>query len=73
MVSPLSMPMKIWNKTIFNPNTFTGVVGKVRKKTYLPKEEGREDGGKSARGLGLEPGTYRVLGEGPQVHAAGAV
>ena len=29
-----------------NPNTFAGLVGKVRKKNYLPKEEGREGGGK---------------------------
>ena len=60
-----------------NPNTFAGLVGKVRK-NYLPKEEGREGGGKKARaarppGRGLEPGTCRVLGEGPQLHARGAV
>ena len=28
-----------------NPNTFVGLVGKVRK-NYLPKEEGREGGEK---------------------------
>ena len=31
-----------------NPNTFVGLVGKVQKKNYLPKEEGREGGEKSA-------------------------
>ena len=30
-----------------NPNTFAGLVGKVQKKNYLPKEEGREGGEKS--------------------------
>ena len=29
-----------------NPNLTTGLVGKVRKKNYLPKEEGREGGEK---------------------------
>ena len=43
------------------------------EKNYLPKEERREGGEKKARvarplGLGLEPGTCRVLGEGPQLH-----
>ena len=56
-------------------------MGKVQK-NYLPKEEGREGGEKKlaqrarrARGSnpGLEPGTCRVLGEGPQLHATGAV
>ena len=44
------------------------------EKNYLPKEEGRK-GGWSVRpqGLGLEPGTCRVLGEGPQLHATGVV
>ena len=61
-----------------NPNTFVGLVGKVRKKNYLPKEEGREGGEKKARaarppGPELEPGTCRVLGEGPQLHATGVV
>ena len=64
-----------------NPNTFAGLVGKVRK-NYLRKEEGREGGEKKrpqrarrTRGLnpGLEPGTCRVLGEGPLLHARGAV
>ena len=31
-----------------NPNTFAGLVGIVQK-NYLPKEEGREGGEKSAR------------------------
>ena len=52
------------------------------EKNYLPKEEGREGGEKKraqrarrARGSnpGLEPGTCRVLGEGPQLHATGVV
>ena len=52
-------------------------MGKVRK-NYLPKEEGREGGGKkraqrARRNPGLEPETCRVLGEGPQLHARGAV
>ena len=59
-----------------NPNTYAGLVGKVRK-NYLPKEEGREGGEKSTRSAparpGVEPGTCRVLGEGPQLHARGAV
>ena len=61
----------------FNPNTFTGVVEKVWK-NYLPKEE--EKGGRRKRahavcprGPGLEPRTYCVLGEGPQLHATGVV
>ena len=60
-----------------NPNTFAGLVGKVRKKL---SPEGRRKGGwrKRARAArlpdpGLEPGTCRVLGEGPQLHARGAV
>ena len=44
---------------------------------YLPKEEGREGGEKKRAvrppGPGLEPGTCRVLGEGSQLHARGAV
>ena len=53
-----------------------GLVGKVWK-NYLPKEEGREGGEKKRSqrppppGPGLEPGTCRVLGEGPQLHATG--
>ena len=64
-----------------NPNLttcFTGLVGKVRKK--LSHEGGIKEGRveKKARavrppGRGLEPGTCRVLGEGPQLHAMGAV
>ena len=63
--------------TSFNPNTFAGLVGKVRKKLSL--EGGRKGGGrKKARAArppdpGLEPGTCRVLGEGLQLHATGAV
>ena len=60
-----------------NPNTFAGLVGKVRKKLSL--EGGKKGGWRkkvgAARPLdpGLEPGTRRVLGEGPQLHARGAV
>ena len=62
-------------RTCHNPNTFAGLVGKVQK-NYLTKEEGRVE--KKARAAGppdpgLEPGTCRVLGEGPQLHARGAV
>ena len=38
-----------------NPNTFAGLVGKVRKKT-LRKEEGREGGEKSACSAPTGPG-----------------
>ena len=57
-----------------NPNTFAGLVGKVPKK--LSPEGGRKGGWrKKARAArtGLEPGTCRVLGEGPQLHARGTV
>ena len=44
----------------FNPKTFAGLVGKVRK-NYLPKEEGREGGEKkraqrTRRTRGSNPG-----------------
>ena len=42
-------------KITINPNTFVGLVGKVRKK-YLPKEEGREGGEKSAHSAPAGPG-----------------
>ena len=64
-------------QTAFNPNTFVGLVGKVRKK--LSPEGGRKGGwrkkARAARppGPGLEPGTCSVLGEGPQLHATGVV
>ena len=63
-----------------NPNLttgFTGLVGKVQKK--LSPEGGRKGGWRkkahAARppGPGLEPRTCRVLGEGHQLHAIGAV
>ena len=60
-----------------NPNTFAGLVGKVRKK--LSPEGGRNGGWrKKARAARrpdprLEPGICRVLGEGPPLHARGAV
>ena len=62
----------------FNPNTFAGLVGKVQNNKLSP-EGGRKGGWrKKARAArppdpGLEPGTCRVLGEGPPLHARGAV
>ena len=60
------------------PNVLaTPLVSKVRKK--LSPEGGRKGGwGKKARAARppdpwLEPGTCRVLGEGPQLHARGIV
>ena len=63
---------KIWVHTpLINPNTFAGLVGKVRKKTISRRrKEGRVE---KKTDPGLEPGTCRVLGEGPQLHARGAV
>ena len=57
-----------------NPNTFAGLVGKVRK-NYLRKEGRVEKKARAARppDPGLELGTCRVLGEGPPLHARGAV
>ena len=60
-----------------NPNTFAGLVGKVRKKTISQRrKEGRVEK-KRMRGVptgpGLEPGTCHVLGEGPLLHAMGVV
>ena len=64
------------NKTKQNKQT------KQNKKTYLPKKGGRVGGEKKkprtqrahgCRGSGLKPGTCRVLGEGPQLHAMGVV
>ena len=45
------------------------------ERNYLPKEEGRGKKAHAARppGPGLEPGTCRVPGEGPQLHATGVV
>ena len=60
-----------------NPNTFAGLVGKARKKNYLRKEEGREGGEKKRAARppdpGLEPGTCRVLGEGPPLRQGGCL
>ena len=56
-----------------------GVVGKVRKKKKLSPEgerkgEWRKKGCAACpRGQGLKPGTYPVLGDGPQLHATGVV
>ena len=59
----------------YNPYTFTGMVGNVRK--YLPKEEGREGGEKrmqrASGGRGSKPRTYCMLDEGPQLPAKGVV
>ena len=68
---------KLIYKISDNPNTFAELVGKAQK-NYLPKEEGREGEEKKTRAARppdpwLEPGTCRVLGEGPQLHARGAV
>ena len=63
-----------WKKCVYNPNLTAGLVGKVRKEQS--PEGGRKGGWRKkarAAGPGLEPGTYRVLGEGPQLHAMGAV
>ena len=52
-----------------------GVVRKVQNK-YLPKEEGgwrKRLHASHLQGLGLEPRTYCVLGESPQVHVAKVV
>ena len=61
----------------FNPNLLVGLVGKVLKKTISRRrKEGRvEKKARAARppGPGLKPGTCRVLDEGPQLHAMGAV
>ena len=46
---------KLIYKISDNPNTFAGLVGKVRK-NYLPKEEGREGGEKNARSAPAGPG-----------------
>ena len=57
-----------------NPNTFVGLVGKVRIK--LSPEGGRKGRWRKKvcpLGPGLEPGTCRVLGEGPGLHARVAV
>ena len=63
-----------------NPNTFAGLVGKVRKELSPEggrRKEGRVEKKKRAQRAppdpGLEPGTCRVLGEGPPLHARGAV
>ena len=66
------MYVNIPNDLNINPNTFVGLVGKVRM------EEGREGGEKkraqrARRARGLEPGTCRVLGEGLGLHAREAV
>ena len=58
-----------------NPNTFAGLVGKVRETTISRRrKEGRvEKKARAARpwGPGFEPGTCGVLGEGPQLHVEG--
>ena len=45
---------KTQNRSLYNPNTFVGLVGEVRK-DYLPKEEGREGGVRRARGSNPGP------------------
>ena len=64
----------IWDKCLLpncahnlNPLTYGSVV-------LSWEEEERQGGGKQHPwGPGLEPGTYRVLGEGPQPHPSGVV
>ena len=60
-----------------NPNTFAGLWGRCKKKTISRRRmEGRvEKKVHAARtlGPGLEPGTCRMLGKDPQLHARGAV
>ena len=63
----------------FNHNTFTGVVGKVQKIKLFP-QGGRKGGwrkkacgARRPAGSGARTRTYRVLGEGPQLHAMGVV
>ena len=43
----------------------------VQKKQRKEGEGGEEKHVQRARGPELEPGNYRVLGEGPQLHATG--
>ena len=58
----------------FNPNTFAGLVGKVRKNSPEGGREGRKKAHAArAPGPGLEPGTCPMLGEGPQLDGRGAV
>ena len=45
-VSLEPIAQSLWGFNQINPNLTVGWVGKVRKKTYLPKEEGREGGEK---------------------------
>ena len=60
-----------------NPNTFAGLVGKVRKQ--LSPEGGRKGGWRKKvlaahpPDPGSEPRTCCMLGEGPPLHARGAV
>ena len=69
--------MVCYNLPKLNPNLTTGLVGKVRKKNISRRrKEGRVEK-KSVRNAPAGPGTQtrtcRVLGEGPQLHAMGAV
>ena len=51
------------------------MVGKVQKKEEEEREDGEKRRTQRARmgRVGLEPGTYCMLGEGPQLHATGVV
>ena len=71
----------IWNpgqcvKTT-NPNLPTEVVGKVQNRLFPRGKEGRVEKEKShaacPAGAGLEPGTYRMLDQSPQLHATDVV
>ena len=56
----------------YNPNTFTGMVGKVPRRKEGRMEKKRAQRARGGRGSNPGP-TYRVLGEGPQLHATGFV
>ena len=54
----------IFGTEVNNPNTF-----QRRKEGRVEEKNTQGD----LRGPGLEPGTYRVLGAGPKLHATGVV
>ena len=58
--------ISIFTNSTFNPNTLWGKVQKKggRKGGWWEKMHAA-----SSHGPGLEPGTYRMLGESPQLHA----
>ena len=63
--------------SLFNPNTFAGLVVKVQK-NYLPKEEGREGGEKSVCGAPVGAGAQtqdlpRARRGSPAAHQGGCL